>query len=323
MKKNVQTNHLLIEALKFVNIAQHDPSNPIKQYCNLVNGFVMSGDGILAAGHPIDIGLEARPDTKKLMSALINCTEALTITQIDNTKITIKSAKFIAHIPCYNKDIDMVYPDKPIIVISNVIKEGLLKIGHITQDNGDTVYASSVKIESGHMTASNGLICFEYWHGIEMPTMNIPKRFISAIANTKKTLVSMGHSPSSVTFWFDDGSWLKSQLFIGDWPETSHLFNHPVAYNPINPELFNAVRSVQDFSEDGKEKGYVYFTKEGVSSHNIEGFGAFVEVLGLSKFQVMIRQLKNIEHCCDHIAFDDYKILFYDHNSRGCLMGLK
>jgi hypothetical protein len=315
----------LIEALKFVSLAQHEKGSALKTFCQLSNGFATSSDGILTACHTIEEDLEARPHTLKLIAALNNCGKNISITQLEGNAITIKSGKYFAKIPCHDEEIVSYGPDQAVCPINNSIIEGFKKIGHLTAETGETVYQSSILMQSGSMISTNGFIGIEFWHGIDMPTIKVPKSFVSAICKVNKNLVSMGFSASSATFWFDDESWLKTQLFPDEWPDIIQAFTMPDLKVIDVPKMFyTAIEAVQDFAVDGREKGAVYISKFGISSHKNKSDGAVYNLTGIDgELLVGIRNLKNIQNCCNQMAFGADRIFFFGDNVRGVLMCMK
>jgi hypothetical protein len=323
-RKKQRTDTLtLIDALKFISLAQHEKGSPLKTYCQLSDGFATSSDGILTASHKIEEDLEARPHTTKLIAALTNCGKNLSITQLENNVLAIRSGKYFAHVPCHDDEISKFVPDQPVCPISNSIKEGFAHIGHLSQEAAATVYQSSILLRSGSMISTNGIACLEYWHGIDLPTIVVPKSFVSAICKINKPLVNLGFSQSSVTFWFDDESWLKTQLFADPWPDIDQALNMAELSIIKRPLVFyKALRAVEDFVEDGREKGVVYLSEYGISSHLNRTEGACYDMKNLGEIALSIRQLKNIETSCDQIAFDKHRLFFFGDKVRGVLMGV-
>lgn len=324
-KKQTESSSL-IEALKFVNLAQHEKGSTLKTFCQLSDGFATSSDGILTASHKIEEDLEARPHTAKFISALNNCGKILSITQLENNMLTIKSGKYFANVPCHPNDeeISKFLPDKALYPITNAIRDGFKHIGHLTEEAGPTVYQSSILIRTGSMLSTNAMVLLEYWHGLDMPTIIVPKSFINAICKINKNIVMFGYSQSTVTFWFEDESWLKTQLFAGEWPDVDGILNMPeINLSDLPKGFYKALSAVEDFAEDGKEKGNVYLSELGISSHREQNQGANYELKGLGNICVNIRQLKNIESSCKQVAFDNgQRILFYGENVRGVCMGV-
>ena len=323
-KKETQ-NDRLISALKFIGMAQKNKGSEVECFFRASANQITASNGILTAGHLIEEELEAQPHTMKLIAALSNCGKNLSITQLNENSIVVKSAKYSAQIPCCAVKLDEYSPDPAEIPITNIIKTGFGLINQLAQDVAQTVMTSSVLLQSGSMVSTNGGTALEYWHGINLPTLVIPKSFTSAVCRAKKTLTHLGFSNKSVTVWFEDGSWLKTQLFAEAWQDVLGIFDAPadVVITELPKKFYHAVTAVQDFSEEGKEKGHVYISDKGIGSHADKEIGAFYAMPKLGNICVPIRQLKNIEKCCKQIGFyDNTKLYFFGENLRGVMGGV-
>ena len=315
----------LIEALIFILAAQKEkdigPANYC--YCQLGNGFVTASDGVVTASHPIEETLEAKPHTKKLLSALQNCGKKLSVTQKNDT-LVVRSGRYFATIPCYSEELLPFNPDASAVPLDDRIKHGFKKIGFLALENGQNIAQCSVLIKSGSMVATNAVVAVEYWHGLDMPTIVVPKAFVTAIAKTKKSIVSMGFSKSSVTFYLDDGSWLQTRLFIDPWPDMSAIFNMPkeLTAEPIPPMLYRGIEAVEEFAQDGKDKGQFFISDDGIRSHSKKGIGASYQIKGLGTISFNIKQFKHIRTCCDTIAFGENYAWFFGENMRGVIAGI-
>lgn len=318
----------LLQSLKFISVAQlkRDVLAPYQNHCILKNGFVVASNGILSAGCKIEEDLECCPQTLALISALSNCGEKLTITQL-NGNLSIKSGRFSAVVPCFSEDLPEPKSDAKIAIISDVLKSALAKVSHIAVDQGKTVLESAVLIQAGTVAATSGFVILEAWHGIDLPKCVVPKTFVSAVCDTDKKLANFGYSQNSITFWFEDESWIKTQLYFEKYPDIAYILNVEVEPKPLTEGFYNAIRQVEDFVETGKDrrdKGVVYLTSKGVRSRAKEGEGAFYEIEGLPDgFAFKVKQLKQVEDVCKQVAFDNSKLYCFADNVRGIVQGVK
>ena len=323
--KKETPNDRLINALKFIAMAQKAKGSDLECFFRANGNQITASNGILTAGHIIEEELEAQPHTMKMIAALSNCGKNLSITQLEQNRIAIRSGKYSAQIPCCVQELDNYYPDPNEIQITDILRTGFELIGQLAQDVAQSVMTSSILLQSGSMVSTNGGTALEYWHGINLPTLVIPKSFASAVCRTKKKLSGLGFSNKSVTVWFEDGSWLKTQLFADSWQDVSGIFDAPedIVIIDLPKKFYPAVHAVQDFAEEGKEKGNVYISDKGIGSHVDKEAGAFYAIPKLGNICVPIRQLKNIERCCNQIGFyDKTKLYFFGDNLRGVMGGV-
>ncbi len=323
--KKETTSSILIDALKFIALAQRDKAKlTTKDFCQINNGFVTASDGVLTAGIKIEEDLNCAPHTGKLLSALIHCGRNLSITQLESKKLSVKSGKFSCFVPCYEFEDAIYSPDPMQIQIPPTIKAGFEAIAHLAKDNAQTVIESSIQLKSGSMVSSNAVVAIEFWHGVDLPILILPKVFVSAIHASQKTPIGIGFSESSATFWFSETQWLKTQLYGEAWPGIDYIFDMPtIDALPIPKKFFAGLRSIEDFCADGREKGLAYLSTTGISSHPDGEEGATFAMKGLKPMCFNVRQLKNIEKACDTIAFDENRAFFFGSNVRGVIMAIK
>lgn len=313
----------LIDALKFVSVAQKDKGAPNETHCIMLGRFVAAFDGVLAAGHAISEDIAACPQTAGMIHALERCGSVYSVTQFD-TGIAIKSEKFRAVIPCVDRGIlNIPTLDNPCADITDALKEGFKTIVDLAADKADTVAQASILLRSQTMMATNGKILIEYWHGIDLPpNMIIPKAAAIAILKTNKPLAKLGYSGGSVTFYFADNSWLRTQCYAEGWP--IEAYDKGLTANthqePIPEGLFIAIDAIAKFSEDGK----VYLWEKGlVSSSPHPEIGATYETVGIRhNCAVLYDSLKFIQPLAKTIDFNgpNGNVYFIGERTRGVMV---
>ena len=153
---------------------------------------------------------------------------------------------------------------------------------------------------------------FEYWHGLDLPpNVPLPKEFVKALASHKKNLTGFGFSNCSATFYFEDGCWLRTQLYATKWPDVSQILNIEGNMWSIDANFFKALDAVAPFSEDGN----VYFDT-GLLMSDPDNQGASYECSGLPKGVIYpIKQLKMMQPYVKKIDFNAKGI----HDNSYCL----
>lgn len=314
----------LVKALKFVALAQRETGQAYQTHVMLAHNQAVAFDGTIAAGHRIEDDLQACPHTVRLIDALAKCGESLSITQLDNDKLSIKSDKFKAFVPCVAVNmLATVAPDPPCAKIDDRIRTGFEVVGVLASDNAQHVLTSSILLQSGSMIATDRQVMLEYWHGIDLPPgIVIPKAGAVAVVKAGKPLASLGFSGNSVTFYFEDGSWIRSQLYSEPWPDISKILNVRCNPWPMPESFYKAVDAVASFSETGN----VFFGTNILRSHATDGIGASYEVTGLPNGPCYkAKHLKIIEPYVKTIDFIGVSGIayFYGDNVRGAITGIR
>ena len=324
-RKQKETSSLL-KALNFVAKAQKEVGTPLQTHCYIQNNFVTATDGILTAGHAIEEDLVCCPHTYRLLNAISHCGQQLSITQLENTRLSIKSGKFNAFVPCLPEPVTIITPDVYCGAISDVIREGFSRIQHLAIDGAERAVLASVLLTANTMASTSGFVILEFWHGIDLPALVLPKPFVQAICNTDKKIVGFGFSQSSCTFWFEDQSWIKTQLYADPWPDISQVLNVETKPEPLAKGFYDALRVVEDFAEEGKEKGSVYFSEAGMRTGKDDTDGASYAFKGLPVgMGFKIKQLKQVENAMEQVWFDikGGKAYFFGVMVRGCIMAVR
>lgn len=310
----------LIRALDFIAFAQKDKGAPYQTHVALGGKMAVAHDGVLSAGHRIDEDLVASPHTVTLLAALKRCAGVLSVAQLDNEKLSVKSGRFKAFVPCLpNSTLPGIAPDPKAGVIDNRIREGLAILSPLVVENSQRVITASVMLRSRSMIATNGNVMLEYWHGIDLPPgLLIPKVFINALLKITKPIVSFGFSQSTFTVYFDDDSWLKTQLYNDKWPDCDTILNKP--NNPVEVPvgLFDAINVVSGFADDNR----IRLRTGRVQTHADESTGASYEVAGLTaNVMFNIKHLLLLEGRIKTIDFVGNKNVsyFYGDNLRGAI----
>ncbi|QBZ71735.1 hypothetical protein [Pseudomonas phage KP1] len=324
VKKTANPAASLIAALKFVAVAQKKNGPPNVQFCNIFDKWVAAFDGVLMAACPIEEDLEACPQTLQFIDALSKASDELSITQLSANALAVSSGVFRALVPCVTPDeIPMYGPDPQIAAITDDVKTALLAVAGLATETSPSATFAAVLLQADTAVATDGSAILEYWHGVDLPPgLMLPKASALAIGKCAKTLVGFGYSANSATFWFEDGSFMKTHLFAERYPNYSILFECPDAnYWPIPDEFYKGIRAVESFSPNGNvffKDGFILsrLQKETATSYKIEGLP---DKMGFS-----VKLLIAVEHAFKSVHFDinKKKVFFFSERIRGVLMAL-
>ena len=318
------TNSLLA-ALKFVSLVQKEEGQVYETYCVLANKTATAFNGLLAAGQAIEEDINICPHTIKLTAALARCGESLSITQLDNYKLSIKSENFKAVIPCA-EPMTMTYaqPDNPLIIINDNLKKGFEIVQLLVSDSSEHVVTASILLKANSMYSTNREVFFEYWHGIDMPgEYAIPKTAIIAILKSGKKLDKMGYSATSVTFWFTDGSWLRTQMYNDKWPDVTKIINLPSKAISVPPMLFVGIDAIKPFADKSSR---ILINEGQLATEELDGAGATYIVEGLPKgIAVNYKYMQLIAPYATLIDVNVSQtyIYFFGDNVRGVIAGMR
>lgn len=310
-----------LDALRFVSVASHNEGAPYQMFTTLTDKWAIAFDGVIAAGHPIEEDIHAAPHNLKLVAALARCGNTLAVTQLDAGRLSIRSDKFRALIPCIDPTLlAPALPDPPCAVIDDRLRAGLEAVGILVSETSQHVVTASVLLQSGSVVATDRQVMFQHWHGIDLPPgLALPKQLITALSKNAGKLTQFGYSSTSATFYFENNAWIRTQLFPDPWPDVLGMLDtHSNAW-PIPPDFFTALDAVAPFSDDGN----VYLFQNSLRSHAAEGVGATYDVDGLPAGPIFnAKRLAIIRQYAKKIDFTGVQHIshFFGDNIRGAIV---
>jgi hypothetical protein len=327
-KAKSQQASKLAEALNFVVIASGDDA---WAHARIAGNWIMATNGTMGAGHLIEEEFALCPHIGRLIDAINKAGATLAMTARDNGTLLIAGEKLKAIVPCVpGETLSPVSPDPQCAVVDDRIKEGFGKLLPLLKAEAERVVEVSILLRNNSMFACNGSVIFEYWHGIDLPPwgLALPKAFVAAIAKQTKKLTGFGFSDRSVTFFFEDGAWIKSQLFnASEWPNVDALFETEAYPAPVPEGLFEGLRAIESFSEDGAVHFHEGKLKTTYDNYRGEAdgpvYGASYEVPGLQAgHSFTAKLLRLIEPVCTSIDYTtkDDRAFFGGDMLRGVIM---
>jgi hypothetical protein len=316
----------LLDALQFCSVVSEKVGAPFETHIGLRNKWAVAFNGIVAAGAPIDEDIVVHSHNLLLIEALSKCEESYSLTQLANGRLSIRSGKFKAEVPCLDPALmQEASPDPFIVGIDNKFRDAVEAVGVLASENAQHVLTASVLMNGASVISTNRVMIMEHWHGLDLPpNIPLPKEFVKALVSVKKNLTGFGFSNCSATFYFEDGCWLRTQLYAEAWPDVSRILELKANLWTIDANFFKALSAVAPFSENGQ----VYSDTNLLMSH-AENNGASYEVAGLPKgFVYPIKQLlmlkpfvKTIDYMANGVHDSSYCLVAYGDSSRAIISG--
>lgn len=233
-------------------------------YCNMEMNQTVAFNMVIGVGIRIEEDLCACPHVGLLLAAIARCGEQYSITQLSPEKLLVRSGDFHAYVPCLDPSkLSWCVPDALAGTLDDRFMEALEKVAGLAVTNSERVIECSIQLNDGSVIATDRSVIMEAWHGNAFPSgLLLPKVAYTKLRKAKKRIIGFGFSEQSVTFYFEDQSWLLSRLFLDKWPPgiQSHLTPDSVSH-PIDASFFEAVKKVSPFSNN------IYVDGNLVSSH--------------------------------------------------------
>ncbi len=309
-------------ALDFIKPASREIGEAHQQHCVLFNNYALASDGVLTMGHPFPTSFVAAPHCHRLAKALGKCGKEITIEENDG-RLTIRSSPFRANIA--SLPIEAITPRFPDAGVFQAADDRLINGLHVVApwalENSERVFSASILLRNETMVASNGHVVVEFWHGCNVGAdLVMPKVAATALLNVKRQLLGFSRSDNSITFGFDGGAWLKTQLYNEPWPEYQKLFRDDLTYRSVPEAFFTAVKAVAPFVEDTNA---IALDPLGAHSHAHNDAGAHYELPGLVEKMIGYnpKYLLALEGIMQQIHFAEDRLYFIGENVRGAVMG--
>jgi hypothetical protein len=322
-KKEEQAKIDIVKALEFVCLNQKDEGTPGQTHCYFNNGFVTTFDGIVALGYPINNDLLACPQSRRLLTAVGRASGSFSLSQVDAVTLALQAGKFRAAVPCL--PVEMLasgQPDEFYALLDNGWRDALTVAGQWASDSGQRLEHASVYCTGQSFMSTDGIIAVEYWHGYNMPEMIIPKMFISIINKIKQDVVGFGFNQNgtSITLYFADKSWCKTQLYDGSWQSISKVFDKQTNPRPLPKGFKDALDMILPFTESK-----VYVGNNQISTNENTKIGASFDfasdqcgIFNPGKLRSIIDFVDTIDFCTD----TNKVAIFYGNKIRGAICQL-
>jgi hypothetical protein len=313
----------LLDALKFLKNCQKKSGTVQENYCCMSANWAAASNGIVTIGTKIHENLEACPQTFQLEEALKEVGDDLSMTQLSDDKLCVTSGDFRALVPCVELEaLCITEPDPNIAEIDERLRVAMVVTAPLADEKSDEAQKASLLVQSGSIVGTNYKGLIEYWHGIDLPQMLVPKVAIKAILKTKKRLTGFGYSGTTATFWFEDESYIKTKLYEYRKMNYECLFNYDESLLEMELpiEFFKAVKALEPFLIDGT----VCFKDVALASDELEE-GSSYKLEGLPEgLKFKVNYLKLFEKNFTRAIFDSEKAIgyFYGENCRGVLRGV-
>lgn len=306
----------LLTALRFIEVAQRDDGVPYQTHCWFANGYVNAFDGILAAGFPVSGGMPLGcPHTKKLIAALSKVRGAYGLTMLDNHQLSVSTDKLKVAVPCLSPiDLDRVVCDPPNYTLTDKFKEAAELAGMFVKEGAQSVLGASVVTRDYSLFGTDTIALVEAYHGCHMPAgLMIPKAFISAMLKVPAALTHFGFCEQSLTVHFENGGWLRTQLYIEQPPKLDTILSTFAESKtvPIPVELRAGLEAVLPHAEGNR----VILLENEIRTSLDENVGAVYRCDGLP-FNVpinggLLRTMTGVFDSADFVTHKNY-VVFTD-----------
>lgn len=319
----------MIEALRFVKgaVATKD-FVPELTHFRIGQGMVRGYNGEISLCSPINLTFDVMPKALPFIKAIESCDEAAKLHVTDSGRLAIESGKFRAYVECLPPEqYPDVYPEGERVAIEFDLVGVLKKLNPFIAEDASRPWARGILLNQQSAYATNNIIVIEHWLPVAVPTpVNIPKDAVREIIRIGENPTAIQVSETSISFHYENGSWLRSQLYDLSWPDVRKILPIPENYEltMVPPELEDNLAKLAPMV--GEQKAIV-FDGAYMSTSKEPGVGAMLAMpddcppCGVYN----VKQLQLAASVMTHVDWTPYPrpAVFFGPNIRGAIIGMR
>lgn len=317
----------MLEALQFAKgaVAKKD-FVPALQYFRIAGGFIRAYNGVLGLCSPIGIDLDCAPKADQLVRAIDNCADPVVLSLNDKGRLLVKSGKFKTFVD--TTDPTAFPPYEPLgnrVKLAGPILPALRYLEPFIAEDASRQWACGILFYGKSAFATNNIVLIEFYLGADFPCrVNIPGMAIRELLRIGIEPTAIQMAENRVTFHFEEGRWLTTNLYETQWPDTEPLLSKISVQSIFTGDFFTTLERLSPFCDD---LGRVYFHKDRLStSAEPDLSGTTFDLPGIPALGCYnIRQLIRLNGIAETIDFTCYPqpSIFYGGDARGLIVGLR
>lgn len=298
----------MLKELKFVSGSVGKSKNDASlAHFIIKDGRVKSFNGVIAMSCPLPTALDVQPDATQLIKAVGNCKAAVDLTVTPAGKLRVKSGAFRAFVNCYDTIIPAPDPEGlPTEIDGKQLMEALKLLAPFMGADSEHAWSNGIFFKGKSAYASNNVCLVEAWIGSVFPLpANVPSAAVKELLRIGEAPTLIQQSTRSVTFHFEGGRWLRTQLRQQEFPESFlEMFkSRELKLQSVPGEMWGAVEALAPFVDDLQR---IFFKDGQAFTHADSETGAAFAVPGLPPCAFNINMLKLLRPVATKIDFNVY-----------------
>lgn len=315
----------MLEDLKFVQgaVARKDYVQALTHF-DIRDGRIKGYNGTLALSSPINLNLDVKPKAVEFVKAIQTCKDTVQMNMTPAGRLSIKSGKFKALVNCIEGDFPDVEPEGEVVELSGQLLTAIKVLNPFIAEDASRPWARGILINGSCAFATNNVVLVQYWLGHHFPyIVNIPKPAVQELLRINQEPTHVQLSPSSITFLYEGGRWLRTQTYSTEWPDLNKVLSREASPEPFPDGFFEALEDLAPFTDELER---VFFQENRIVTSQDDTEGATVEVPGLPGTGCYnIKLLRLLEGVAERIDLTAYPApcIFYGEYLRGAMVGLR
>ncbi|MDH5573059.1 MAG: hypothetical protein OEY89_14960, partial [Gammaproteobacteria bacterium] len=239
---------------------------PSLTHFHIKGGIIQGYNGVIALNSTIPLNINCSPNASNFIKAIDKCTEVVEL-KLMKSKLNIKSGSFKANINCLDDEFEHLQPEGTFVSIDgDKLLQAFRTLSPLMGFDASRLWTNGILLKNGGAFATNNVIAARYDIGAIFPfVINIPSIAIKEILRIKEIPVNLQITDRHVTFHYTEGRWLRSSLYVNEWPDLDALIGDSISDPEIGENFYTGLDSIQSFASDINS---VYF-KDGTMSTSL------------------------------------------------------
>lgn len=305
----------------------------VEELCHFVihDGWARSFDGIMSMQTSFDnMNLSVRPHAREFIKAIAACDEEKNTIGMHVTptgRLSVQSGKFKAFVPCLDPTKEAAPIPKPEgleFEVSEKLLKAITDLAPFMSIDASRPWSQGIRLAGDSAYATNNIVLVQRFSGTVFPfEIIVPAEFVKTIAKIDQKPVIAQVSESSLSFFYANKRWIRTQLVVGQWPENlENVFKNSATAKPLPDDFFTALDALKPFMDD---RGRVYIYPDRLATSNVPDEGASVDVdTGISGGQLFhLEYLRMLQPMITKADFEQYPAPcpWFGEELRGMIVG--
>lgn len=312
--------------LKFVagSVAKKDYLPALTHFV-IEKGTIRGFNGALALCTPIAFNMDCKPKASQLIQAVKNCTDTIALSITAAGRLSIKSGNFKAFVDCTEQETNHVVPEGNVVEVDGAaLMKAVRVLSDFVGDDAARPWSNGILLRGQSAYATNNVVIVEYWTGVNLPTVNLPRAAVRELLRINENPESAQANDHSFSFHFSGQRWLRTQVGTTDWPDLDRILNVPADLQDVDPLIFEGLESIKPFVD---KMGSVYFQNEQLRTHLDDNVGGAYDMGFAFPFdgRYNLEHLLSLKSVVKKIDFSLYPkpAMFTGDCLRGAIVGLR
>jgi len=316
----------ILKTLRFVRGAVSTKSFiPEMKHFVVKDGTVRAFNGIIAISSPIDFDVNCAPIAEPFIKAIDICEDVVSLGMTGANRLRIQSGKFRAYINCV--ELEAMADQQPVGdevgVDGGTLLDAITTLLPFVGNDASKPWSNGILLRDQSAYATNNVCLVEYWLGVKLPfTVNVPVNALKEVVRIKEPPTHLQINEQSITFHYNDGRWIRSQLYATNWPDQMcDLLGAESNQKEIPDDFFQSLATLKPFLDEGNR---VYFIDGKLRTSDEEEIGAMAIVEDLPPEGIynhhMLSLLAPVAKTADFATYPR-PVIFYGGRLRGAIIG--